>query len=67
MVPGSRAVPARIVALSLASLAVPLVTALAAPQWLAEEEGLLVWLWAFAPAIAIPQAQSSLPGGCSGN
>ncbi len=46
----SRAVPARIVGLSLVSLAVPLVTALAAPQWLAQEEGLLIWLWAFAPA-----------------
>ncbi|GBD33046.1 putative diguanylate cyclase YegE [bacterium HR33] len=46
----SRTVPARIVGISLASLAVPLVTALAAPDWLAEEEGLLIWLWAFAPA-----------------
>lgn len=46
----SRTVPARIVVLSLMSLAVPAVTAVAAPQWLAEEEGLLVWLWAFAPA-----------------
>ncbi len=47
----SRTVPARIVVLSLVSLAVPVVTAVAEPQWLAEEEGLLVWLWAFAPAL----------------
>ncbi len=46
----SRPVPFRALLISLASLAVPVVWALVAPEWAGEEAGMLLWLTALVPA-----------------
>lgn len=53
LIQGSRPVPLGALGLSLASLAVPVASVFAFPEWVQEDQGMLIWMTALIPAFLL--------------